>query len=126
MQAFSYLEQVGSGELWKDERLQEMDLPEEMMCGSEEEVIRWAFCKEDGSMKDFNDIKNTVILTPHNDTSMELNEKVGSKSSTRKIFQILDMVKGKEMIYDSIDTPTETTGFRNLSTEFYNRVHTLF
>lgn len=75
--------------------------------------------------EDFNDVKNTVILTPHNDTSMELNEKVGWKSSTLKIFQILDMVKGKEMIYDSIDTPTETTGFRNLSTEFYNRVQKL-
>ena len=53
-----------------------MDLPNEMICGSEDDVIKWAFCDDEGNMKPFEEIEHTAILTPHNDTSLEINEKV--------------------------------------------------
>lgn len=72
---FRFLDEVGLGLRPRTER-GVTTLPDEIIAGSEDEVIKWAFCNEDGTLKDLKSIENTVILTPHNDASMEINEKV--------------------------------------------------
>jgi len=121
---FRFLEEVGTGEKTKLTQGQ-MELPIEMVCGSEDEIIKWAFCNDNGTMKPFNEIEHTAILTPHNDTSLEINEKVLVILESFTLFKVLNMVEGAERIYESIDTPNETTGFQSIPPENLNSVKTL-
>lgn len=72
-----FLDKIGNAET--NDPTDYVTLPEQMMTNTEDEVINWAFLDENGGLRPFEEIKDTCILTPHNDASIEINEKVAKE-----------------------------------------------
>jgi hypothetical protein len=53
-----------------------VEIPQDLMASTEDEVIEWMYGQGGLRVEDVDDIKDSCILTPLNDASMEINHKV--------------------------------------------------
>lgn len=103
------------------------------MAESEDEVIQSIYGNGAMRVEDADDVKDSCILTPLNDASLEINHKVCFQMTLSPItncrllkhsasVQVLEMLPGETIVCRSVDRCNKESKFMELPTEIYNKV----